>query len=174
MPEGVAFVGGHPIAGSDRSGIDTATGDLFKGAKCILTPTERTPEGALKRVRDLWDLFGADVSVLSPEEHDLIFGLVSHLPHLLSYALVNTIDSINPEYIHYAGAGFRDTTRVALSSPELWRDICLKNKDNLIKLAGSLKDHIDSIVDALIRDDVDGLETLFRRAQQLRSRLNNN
>jgi len=170
MPEGVAFVGGHPIAGSDRSGIDAASEDLFAGAKCIITPTEHTPEEAVRRVTELWTAIGAEVCFLSPEEHDLVFALVSHLPHLIAYALVNTVGDVNPEYIHYAGKGFKDTTRVALSSPELWRDICFKNKENLLDLVQRFQKSLTSMVDAL-RNDSEELEVLFEKAQRLRGRL---
>ncbi|NOZ25532.1 MAG: prephenate dehydrogenase/arogenate dehydrogenase family protein [Nitrospirae bacterium] len=171
MPEGVSFVGGHPIAGSDRSGIDAASADLFAGAKCIITPTEQTPEDAVRRVTELWTALGAEVCFLSPEEHDLVFALVSHLPHLIAYALVNTVGDVNPDYIHYAGKGFKDTTRVALSSPELWRDICFKNKENLLSLVQRFQQSLTSMVDALEGNDSEGLEVLFDKAQRLRGKL---
>ena len=171
MPEGVNFVGGHPIAGSDRSGIDAASGDLFAGARCIITPTEQTPEEAVQKVSELWKTIRAEVSILSPEEHDLVFALVSHLPHLIAYALVNTVGKVNPEYIHYAGKGFKDTTRVALSSPELWRDICLKNKENLLDLVERFQEILGGMVSALKRDASEELEVLFQEAQSLRSRV---
>jgi len=171
MPEGVAFVGGHPIAGSDRSGVDAATEDLFAGAKCIISPTEHTPEEAVRKVTELWTAIGAEVCFLSPEEHDLVFALVSHLPHLIAYALVNTVSDVDPEYVHYAGKGFKDTTRVALSSPELWRDICFKNKENLLDLVQRFQDSLASMVDALKRNDSEELEALFEKAQRLRGKL---
>ncbi len=171
MPDGVVFVGGHPIAGSDRSGIDAASADLFAGAKCIVTPTERTPEDAVRKVSALWSALGAEVCLLSPEEHDMVFALVSHLPHLIAYALVNTVGDVNPEYVHYAGKGFKDTTRVALSSPELWRDICFKNKENLLDLVQRFQQSLAEMVDALKEGETGELEMLFEKARSLRSRL---
>ncbi len=171
MPEGVSFVGGHPIAGSDRSGIGSASADLFAGARCILTPTEKTPEDALRKVRELWEAVGAEVSILSPEEHDLVFALVSHVPHLIAYALVNTVADLNPEYIHYAGKGFRDTTRVALSSPELWRDICITNRGNIFHILERFQENLAAMVEALKEGSPEELEDLFEKAQGLRARL---
>ncbi len=171
MPEGVVFVGGHPIAGSDRSGIDSATEDLFVGAKCIITPPEDSPREAVGKIEELWKAVGAEVVFLSHEEHDLVFGLVSHLPHLIAYALVNTVGDVNPGYIDFAGKGFKDTTRVALSSPELWRDICFKNKENLLDLVGRFQQSLAKMVDALNRENGEELEELFEEARNLRTRL---
>ncbi|MBI4689195.1 MAG: prephenate dehydrogenase/arogenate dehydrogenase family protein [Nitrospirae bacterium] len=165
MTEGVNFVGGHPIAGSDRSGIDTASSDLFSGAKCILTPTEKTDGTALKVITELWDTLGATTIILDPDEHDKIYAAVSHLPHIIAYAIMNTVADVNASYLKFAGQGFKDTTRIASSSPELWRDICLMNKENLIELIELLKKNLDNLSAHLQRSDFDALEREFERAR---------
>lgn len=168
MPEGINFVGGHPIAGSDRTGIDTATADLFSGAKCILTPTGKTDRNALKRITELWDKLGAVVIILNPDEHDRIYAAVSHLPHIIAYAIVNTVADVNASYLEFAGQGFKDTTRIASSSPELWRDICLMNSENLLEFIELFKKHLDSLGRYLQESDSEAIEREFIKARTLR------
>ncbi|NCO84532.1 MAG: prephenate dehydrogenase/arogenate dehydrogenase family protein [Nitrospirae bacterium] len=168
MPEDVSFVGGHPIAGSDRMGIDTAAADLFIGARCILTPTEKTDKTALKKIAGLWESFGSKVSTLDAEEHDRIYAAVSHLPHLIAYAIVNTVDEINNSYLGYAGNGFKDTTRIAASSPELWRDISLMNRDNILEFIALFKKNLDSLSGYLKTANSEALEKEFKKAKALR------
>jgi prephenate dehydrogenase len=173
VPEGTYFVGGHPIAGSDRSGIDHAKEDLFKGERCILTPTENTSKQSLDSLKSLWEAVGAHVSLLSPEEHDLIFGLMSHFPHLVAYALVNTVGSLNPDYIEYSGQGFKDTTRIALSSPELWSDICILNGKKILASMEIFRNSLSELEEKLKVNDAEGLEKLLHEARNLRGRINN-
>lgn len=168
MPEGVSFVGGHPIAGSDKTGIDTATADLFLGARCILTPTAKTDKAALKKITGLWESIGSKVSTLDADEHDRIYAAVSHLPHVVAYAIVNTIAEINNSYLGYAGNGFKDTTRIAASSPELWRDISLMNKENILEFIELLKKNLDKIGRHLKEADADAVEKEFKKAKALR------
>lgn len=168
MPEGTYFVGGHPIAGGNRSGIDTATADLFIGAKCIITPTEKTFSDALEKLIHIWKTFGSTVEFLKPEEHDKIYATVSHLPHLLAYAIMNTVADINNSYLEFAGDGFKDTTRIASSSPELWRDICILNRDNLLKSLEVFKDNLEKLSQYLRASDSESLEREFTRARTLR------
>ncbi|NTW57835.1 MAG: prephenate dehydrogenase/arogenate dehydrogenase family protein, partial [Nitrospirae bacterium] len=125
LPSGVHFVPGHPIAGREKHGVDAATDTLFQGAKCILTPTDRTDSGALDAVKALWAAAGMNVVLMDPDRHDHIFAAVSHLPHAAAYAMVSTVAEFSSEadnYITFSGAGFRDFTRIAASSPEMWRD----------------------------------------------------
>ena len=168
MPPGVNFVGGHPIAGSDRTGIDTATADLFSGAKCILTPTKKTGKAALNKTIGLWRALGAAVLVLSPAKHDRIYAAVSHLPHIIAYAIVNTVADVNASYLKFAGQGFKDTTRIASSSPELWRDICLMNSENLLEFIELFKKHLDSLGRYLQESDSEAIEREFIKARTLR------
>jgi len=168
MPEGVFFVGAHPIAGSDRSGIDSAAGDLFKGAQCIITPTEYTDKNTLENVKALWNVFGSLIKIINPDEHDRIYAAVSHLPHLIAYEIVNTVADMDSSYLAFSGKGFKDTTRIASSSPELWRDICLLNKDNLLDSIEIFKNNLDRVSQYLRAYDSKSLETDFKRARTLR------
>lgn len=171
MPENTFYVGSHPIAGSDRSGIEDSRHDLFKNALCIVTPTENSDTGAVKKIVSIWNAFGARVEMMDPLKHDRIYAAVSHLPHIIAYASVNTINAVDEEYIKYAGQGFRDMTRIAMSSPELWRDISLHNKDNLMDMINTFRDNLDRIFCFLREGNGAGIEEEFLRAQQLRMRL---
>lgn len=131
LPDEIPFVGAHPIAGSEQWGAQAALPDLFSGRRCILTPTRNTDLGALRRLAFFWRRAGAKVEIMDPDLHDRILAVVSHLPHVLAYAMVNTlrrsaVDSVDP--IDYCGGGFKDFTRIASSRPEIWRDICLVNR----------------------------------------------
>jgi len=174
MPEGTYFVGGHPIAGSSRSGIDTATAEIFRGAKCILTPTEKTNVNAVERLTHIWKTFGCMVELIDPDEHDRIYAMVSHLPHLLAYAIVNTVADVDSSYLKFAGQGFMGTTRIALSSPELWRDICILNQDNLLKFIEIFKKNLGRLSQYLRASDLKSLEGEFERARTLREGIGQN
>lgn len=174
MPEGVHFVGGHPIAGSNKSGIDDARADLFNNAKCIITPAEKTDRNALEKVTAIWKTFGSIVELLSPDEHDRIYASVSHLPHLLAYAIVNTVADIDSSYLKFSGQGFMDTTRIASSSPELWRDICILNKDNLLGYIEIFKNNLERLSQYLRVSDSESLEREFKKARTLRKGIEQN
>ena len=168
MPEGTFFVGGHPIAGSNRSGINSAEPDLFKDAKCIITPTEHTDKNALETVTSVWKNIGSSVTLIGPEEHDRIYALVSHLPHLIAYEIMHTVADIDSSFLGFSGQGFIDTTRIASSSPELWRDICLLNKDNLLQSLEIFKKNLDRVSQYLRVHDSESLEKDFQKAHALR------
>lgn len=174
MPPGVFFVGGHPIAGSDRSGIDAAAAEIFKGAKCIVTPTQDTDKSALEKVTVVWKTFGSVISLLDPDEHDRIYAAVSHLPHLIAYEIVNTVADMNESYLAFSGQGFMDTTRIASSQPELWRDICILNKDNLLESIEIFKNNLDRVSQYLRAYDSESLERDFKRARTLREGIGQN
>ena len=171
MPEGVSFVGGHPIAGSESSGIDGATADLFRHARCILTPTQNTDKDALSRVAELWRAIGSRTLLMSPEEHDWIFAAVSHLPHVVAYILVNTIIELDGNILPHGGQGFKDMTRIALSPPELWVDICSYNKENILELLDRFSSSVMHIRDVIERSDWDTLRKRFHEAKAGRQRL---
>jgi prephenate dehydrogenase len=174
MPRGVHFIGGHPIAGSDRSGIESADAGLFRDARCIITPTAHSNETALKRVSDLWMVLGAKVITMEPGQHDRIYAAVSHLPHVIAYALVNTIATIDPSYLEFSGQGFRDMTRIAASSQELWRDVCMLNRDNLLDMIAAFQLNLDALSRYLRTSDADSVEREFEKARALREDLGQN
>jgi len=174
VPPGVFFIGGHPIAGSDRSGIDTAAAEIFDGAKCIITPTENTDKNALEKVTALWKNFGSIIRLLDPDEHDRIYAAVSHLPHLIAYEIMNTVSDMNESYLAFSGQGFMDTTRIASSRPELWRDICILNKDNLLESIEIFKNNLDRVSQYLRAYDSESLERDFKRARTLREGIGQN
>jgi prephenate dehydrogenase len=164
----VFFVGGHPIAGSDRSGIDTASAHIFTEAQCIITPTHNTDRKALETIIAMWRTLGCLITLIEPEEHDRIYAAVSHLPHLLAYEIVNTVGDINSAYLTFSGQGFKDTTRIASSHPELWRDICMHNRDNLLAYIEIYKENLDRVSRYLRTDDAESLKRDFQRARTLR------
>jgi len=171
MPGGVRYVGGHPIAGSDRSGIDASQAALFRNAKCILTPTKDTDRDALSDLSDMWTALGACVIRMSPERHDRIYAAVSHLPHLLAYALVNSVAGADPEFLAFSGQGFIDMTRLAASSGEVWRDICILNRENLLEAVSDFRRKLDFLSVCLEKADGASLETEFINAGNLREKM---
>lgn len=171
VPSSVNYIGSHPIAGSDKSGIEGARADLFKDALCIITPTEKSDKEAIKKVVSLWEGLGARVRFLDPYRHDEIYGAVSHLPHLIAYTLVSTIGDIDSGYIEYAGQGFKDTTRIALSSPEMWRDISIENRENLLRLLDLFSRNIERIKRLLEKTDAEELKKVFQKAKGLREKI---
>ena len=165
------FVPAHPIAGAEQSGAAAAGPDLYAGKKVILTPLPENSTEAVARVRHAWALCGAMVSELSPKQHDEIFAAVSHLPHLLSFALVHDLaQRDNRELLlSYAASGFRDFTRIAASSPEMWRDICMANREALLNELQIYVAELNQLSTALAASDVEKLEQTFRTANQLRA-----
>lgn len=171
LPTDVHFVGGHPIAGREKSGVMAATGVLYKGCRTILTPTPETNRDALKKVAALWESVGAKVSEVDPYDHDRILSFVSHLPHVVAYALMETmmhtrIASLSP--VEYSAGGLRDFTRIAASSPEMWRDIFLSNKKAVIEGIDAYQETIETIKKKILNDDGEGLIEIFRRANDIR------
>lgn len=164
------FVGGHPIAGAEKSGFTAAKADLFTGKNVVLTPNENTSKEATQLVRALWQSTGANVSEMSAQAHDQVFAAVSHLPHLLAFALVNDLAS-RPnakQLFNFAASGFRDFTRIAGSSPEMWRDISLANKDALLVELEIYQAEISALKNLLKNEDGQGLHKMFEHASQAR------
>lgn len=162
------FVGTHPIAGSDKTGFEHARADLFKNSRVIITPTEKTEQSALRKVTQMWQDVGANVEFMSPEQHDRIYALVSHLPHLVSYCLVETVAQIDGSLISYAGSGFKDTTRIAKSSPELWTDIFVTNKENILSFLESFTRKLKEIEQLISEENIKQLKTFLDSAKKLR------
>jgi prephenate dehydrogenase len=171
MPEGVSFIGAHPIAGRECSGVESASHDLFKNTRCILTPSENTDKRALNKIINTWKAIGAQTILMHPEEHDAIFATVSHLPHVIAYVLINTILDLNKGLLSHCGRGLRDMTRIALSPPELWRDICVHNKTNIIKSLEHFLASTNSIKRLIENSEWDRLEKEFKKARAGRQSL---
>ena len=165
------FVGGHPIAGAEKSGVTAATADLYLDKNVVLTPTPETTTQGLQNVRQLWQACGANVSEMPAETHDRIFAAVSHLPHLLAFALVDEIASrTNAEQLFgFAASGFRDFTRIAGSHPEMWRDISLANRTALLSEISAYQKELSHLKHMLEQQDHDGLHALFERASVARN-----
>ena len=174
LPSDIHFVGAHPIAGGEQWGAAAAYENIFLGRRCILTPTRRTQPPALRKMARLWRLVGAKVEIMSAERHDKVLAVVSNLPHMAAYALVNTLDQTKINSVDlkaYCAGGFKDITRIASSRPELWRDICLLNRRavsrslaNYIRNLARLKRWID-------RGDGRALESDFARANEVREQM---
>ncbi|MGA8146316.1 MAG: prephenate dehydrogenase/arogenate dehydrogenase family protein [Gallionellaceae bacterium] len=164
------FVPAHPVAGAEQSGPAAALEDLYQGKKVVLTPLPENSAHAVARVRAAWEACGAVVSELTPQQHDEVFAAVSHLPHLLSFALVHDLaQRDNHELLlSFAASGFRDFTRIAASSPEMWRDICMANRDALLRELKLYADELYVLYQALDDRDASRLEEIFRRSSQLR------
>ncbi|HET8876183.1 MAG TPA: prephenate dehydrogenase/arogenate dehydrogenase family protein [Casimicrobiaceae bacterium] len=164
------FVPGHPIAGSERSGADAGDASLYVGRQVILTPLPETSSTALKRVEEFWTTCGARVERLDPARHDRILAAVSHLPHLLAFALVAELASRkdSAEYFSNAGSGFRDFTRIAGSSPEMWRDVALANRDALLTELGAYRSAIEALMLSIEHGDRASLDTMLGRAAEAR------
>jgi prephenate dehydrogenase len=174
LPDAIPFVGAHPIAGSEQWGARAAVASLFEGRRCILTPTANTDPGALKRMATLWRRVGAKVEAMDPELHDRLLAVVSHLPHVLAYAMVNALprnamDSVDP--IDYCGGGFRDFTRIAGSRPEIWRDICLVNRRAIGKQLTEYMRQLERLRKWIRDGRGDLLEREFTRANEIRRQM---
>ena len=165
------FVPGHPIAGREASGVEAATVDLFKGARVVLTPVAGTDPKAVELVRGAWEAAGARVSMLDAEEHDRIFAAVSHLPHFLSFALVSEIASRADaaELFGFAAGGFRHFTRIAASSPEMWRDIALQNRTALLAELDRYGVRLAVFRELIEKGDGPALERLMAEARSART-----
>lgn len=167
----LSFIGGHPIAGTEKSGADSAFPELYQGSRCILTPSLFSDESALETMKKMWELTGARVVVMDVEAHDKILAAISHLPHIVAYALVNTVDGIkdfNESILKYSAGGFKDFTRIASSSPEMWKDICLMNKVAIMELIDSYITELGNIKSMIEKDDHEGLMENFECSKRAR------
>jgi len=167
------FVPGHPIAGTEQSGVEAGFATLYRDRRVILTPVAETDSAATSRVADMWQRCGAIVEYLGVEHHDKVLAATSHLPHMLAYALVHQLSGLNDneEIFRYAAGGFRDFTRIASSDPVMWRDVCLSNGKALVSLIEHYQQELDRI-EAAIRDgDAERLLELFGKAKSQRDSL---
>ncbi len=166
-----SFVPTHPIAGKEVSGVEHADADLYIGKQVILTPIERTLTSQLQRAVDVWTGLGCRVLQMSPEEHDAAFAAVSHLPHLISFALMNAIagQAKGKEFLSLAGPGFRDFTRIAASDPTVWRDIMISNREELLAQTKIFKRNLETLELMISSSNADALETLIDQASLARA-----
>lgn len=163
-------VPGHPIAGKEKSGLAAVDPQLYQDHRILLTPLEETDADAIDIVRSLWEKTGGIVETLNADHHDNALAATSHLPHVLAFAMVDTLVSrqeIN-EVFRYAAGGFRDFTRIASGETIMWRDICLTNKESVVNAIGEFETHLAIIKDAIANDDAEMIETVFRRARESR------
>lgn len=165
------FVPGHPIAGAENSGVGAASAELYRGKRVVLTPLPQTSEQAYDRVQQAWNCCGAIVSEMNPDQHDQVFAAVSHLPHVLAFALVHDIaERTNAEQLFgFAASGFRDFTRIASSHPEMWRDIAIANREALLDEIDAYAAKLASVRHMLERGDAAALEAVFTQAREARN-----
>lgn len=166
------FVPGHPVAGTEHSGPDAAFDTLFVRRRCILTPIEDTDPGAVRRIKELWELAGSSVDLMTPEHHDRVLAITSHLPHLIAYTIVGTVadleDQARTEVFKYAAGGFTDFTRIAASDPTMWRDVLLGNREAVLEMLGRFTEDLVALQRAIRWGDGDTLFELFTRTRAIR------
>lgn len=167
-----SFVAGHPIAGTERSGVEASFAALYRDRRVILTPTGATDADAVDTVRKMWTAAGAVVELMSPAHHDEVFAATSHLPHVLAFSLVDTLATLDEkaEIFKYAAGGFRDFTRIASSDPTMWRDICLHNHEAIVGALDRFTADLQALRVAIADGDGDYLTSVFQRAKQARDR----
>ncbi len=172
MPENMFFVGSHPIAGGEKSGVSASNADLFCGAQCIVTPSTKTSPSALSKLKVFWTDVGMEVIEMTAEEHDIILGAVSHLPHIIAFTLINTLTDLKTKncdnVAKYSGKGLKDSSRIAASDPVMWRDICLHNREPLLNLIGKFQRELDLARQCIENNQSAPLENSFRKAQKSR------
>jgi prephenate dehydrogenase len=171
MPEGTHFVGGHPIAGTEDSGVAASFATLFQGKRCIVTPTIRTDPQALDRVVRMWEVAGSEVVRMDADKHDRIVAAISHLPHMVAYSLVNAVggyDRFDESILSYSAGGFRDFTRIASSDPAMWRDIALMNRSAVLEMMDFFSRHFDRLRLLVEGGDGPGLEEFFAQSKKSR------
>ena len=167
-----AFVPGHPIAGTEQTGVEASFASLYRNRRVILTPLPETDRQAVDRVVAMWRACGADVSEMSVEHHDEVLAATSHLPHMLAFGLVDTLSRMkeNDEIFRYAAGGFRDFTRIASSSPVMWRDICVANREALSRMLERFAEEMSDLAETIRRGDGAHLLEIFGRAKAARDR----
>jgi prephenate dehydrogenase len=174
LRDDVYFVPGHPIAGTENSGAEAAFASLYQDRRCILTPTPKTDEGALTLVARMWELVGSQVVVMDVEKHDRVLAAISHLPHMVAYALVNSVgayDRYGENILEYSAGGFRDFTRIASSDPTMWSDIALTNRDALVEMMGQFETFFAELKQDVAEGDGERLFEFFRRSKQSRDEI---
>lgn len=172
LPPGVHLVPGHPIAGTEHSGPEAGFAELFDNRWCILTPPADADAGAVAKLEALWRGMGSHVEIMSPEHHDMVLAITSHVPHLIAYNIVNTAAHLervtDSEVIKFSAGGFRDFTRIAASDPTMWRDVFLSNKDAVLEMLGRFTEDLTNLQRAIRYGDGETLFRLFGQAREIR------
>ena len=174
LPDTIHFVAGHPIAGTENAGVEAAFPTLFQNRKCILTPTKKTDKIVLESVKAIWEAAGSQVILMERERHDKILASVSHLPHMVAYSLVNAVadmKDLDENIITYSAGGFKDFTRIASSPPEMWRDICLLNRDAILDMIKRFKTRLSKLEMLIQAKDGQGIYEEFEMAKEVRDSL---
>lgn len=172
LPEGVHFVPAHPVAGTENSGPDAGFASLFLDRWCILTPPDGTDEAAIAGTQQFWEGMAAIVEIMTPQHHDLVLAVTSHLPHLIAYNIVGTAEDLaavtQSEVIKFSAGGFRDFTRIAASDPTMWRDVFLHNKDAVLEMLGRFSEDLSVLTRAIRFGDGETLHRHFTRTRAIR------
>jgi cyclohexadieny/prephenate dehydrogenase len=172
LPDNVHFIPAHPVAGTEHSGPDSGFAELFINRWCILTPPEGTDPEAVEKLRAFWAALGARVEIMTPDHHDMVLAITSHLPHLIAYTIVGTADELEgvtqSEVLKFSAGGFRDFTRIAASDPTMWRDVFLTNKDAVLEMLGTFNEDLAKLTRAIRRGDGEALFEHFTRTRAIR------
>jgi cyclohexadieny/prephenate dehydrogenase len=172
LPAAVHFVPAHPVAGTEHSGPDSGFAELFINRWCILTPPDGSDAGAVARLRAFWTALGARVEIMTPDHHDLVLAITSHLPHLIAYTIVGTAEELgqvtSSEVMKFSAGGFRDFTRIAASDPIMWRDVFLANKEAVLEMLGTFNEDLSKLTRAIRRGDGEALFEHFTRTRAIR------
>lgn len=171
MPAGTFFIGGHPIAGTEKSGVEASFSTLYEQRRCILTPTETSNADALEKVRRMWQIAGSEVILMDAAKHDRVVAAISHLPHMVAYSLVNAVGDYagcGEGILKYSAGGFRDFTRIASSDPVMWRDISLQNREAILEMMDFFARYFADLRDMVAKGDGEALEGFFERSKRSR------
>ena len=175
IPEGVHFIPGHPIAGTEHSGPESGFATLFDNRWCILTPLAGTDADALQKLTDFWQACGSMVDTMAPDHHDKVLAITSHLPQLIAYNIVGTVTELEQdtqsEVTKFSAGGFRDFTRLAASDPVMWRDICIANRDAILEMLGRFTEDLTALQRSIRRGDGEKLHDLFTRTRDMRAKI---
>ena len=172
VPDGVHFIPGHPIAGTEHSGPESGFAELFDGRWSILTPSDDASPEAVEKLKDFWEACGSLVEIMTAEHHDLVLAITSHVPHLIAYNIVGTASDLEKvtekEVVKFSAGGFRDFTRIAASDPTMWRDVFLNNKHAVLEMLGRFSEDLTALQRAIRWDDGEALFELFSRTRAIR------
>ena len=172
VPDGVHFIPGHPIAGTEHSGPDAGFAELFDSRWCILTPLPGADEAAVEKLKSFWKGCGSRVEVMDPKHHDLVLAITSHVPHLIAYNIVGTASDLEQvtqsEVIKFSAGGFRDFTRIAASDPTMWRDVFLNNREAVLEILGRFSEDLSRLQRAIRWGEGDMLFDLFTKTRAVR------